>query len=120
MSDPTHDHHGQHAPHGDSFYVKIYFALMVLFAISVLGPTLEIAAVTLVTAFGVAIVKAGLVAANFMHLNTERRYIWYMLLAMLAFVLVFFAGVAPDVMQHSGTNWEKVAEVEVPPQPALH
>lgn len=100
-------------------YVKVYLALLVLFAISVLGPVLGIAAVTVVTAFGLAAVKATMVAGYFMHLNVERRYVWYVLLLMLAFVLVLFAGVAPDVMQQSGTNWRHDSGF-VPPTPPLH
>jgi len=33
--------------------------------------------VTLITAFGIALVKAYLVAKNFMHINVERRFIPY-------------------------------------------
>jgi hypothetical protein len=59
-------------------------------------------------------VKAYLVAKNFMHLNIEKRYISYMLGTMLMFMLLFFAGTAPDVMKHKGKNWENVAaEAEV-------
>ena len=70
--------------------------------------------ITLITAFGIAIVKAYLVAANFMHLNIEKRYITYLLSTMLMLMLLLFAGVAPDVMEHKGQNWENVAaEAEV-------
>lgn len=89
-------------------YVKIYIVLLALFAISVLGPTLGITTVTIITAFGVAVVKATMVAAYFMHLNIEKRYVWFLLLTMLAFMVVLFAGVAPDVTQHRGQNWAKV------------
>jgi hypothetical protein len=41
---------------------------------------------TLITAFGIAIVKALIVAAFFMHLNVEKKYIWYVLLTMLTAV----------------------------------
>jgi caa(3)-type oxidase subunit IV len=86
-------------------YVKIYLVLVVLFLISVLGPTLEIKEVTIITAFGIAIVKATMVAAYFMHLNVEKRYIWYLLLTMLVLVAVLFAGVSPDVLKRGGENW---------------
>lgn len=105
------------APHTN--YVKIYVILLVLFAISVLGPTLGIEAVTLITAFGLAVVKATLVAGYFMHLNVERRYIWYLLLGMLVFMLVLFAGVSPDVLKSSGQNWRDVSGF-VPPTPPAH
>jgi caa(3)-type oxidase subunit IV len=60
-------------------YVKIYITLVTLAAMSMLGPTLGIPALTLITAFGIALVKATMVAAYFMHLNIERRYIWFLL-----------------------------------------
>jgi 4-alpha-glucanotransferase len=37
-----------------------------------------------------------------------------MLATMLTLMLLFFAGVAPDVMEHKGQNWENVAaEAEI-------
>ena len=109
--------------HGQGYYVKIWAILLVLLILSVLGPIvaphlafgfLEAWMITLMTAFGIAVVKAYLVAANFMHLNIEKRYITYLLTTMLMLVLLFFAGTAPDVMEHAGQNWENVAaEAEV-------
>ena len=97
----------------DTSYVKIWAILLVLLAVSIAGPTLEIKIVTLLTAFGIAIVKAYLVAKNFMHLNIEPRFAVYLLCTVLVFMLLFFAGSAPDVMKHEGTNWVKPAvEVE--------
>ncbi|MGB5702244.1 MAG: cytochrome C oxidase subunit IV family protein [Polyangiales bacterium] len=118
MAEHTEDH-----DHGQAHYVKIWAVLLVLLVISILGPILaphiEIGFMkawmwTILFAFGIAVVKAYLVAANFMHLNIEKRYISYMLATMLMFMLLFFAGVAPDVMRHKGQNWENVAaEAEI-------
>jgi caa(3)-type oxidase subunit IV len=88
-------------------YVKIWAILLVLLVLSVLGPELGIREVTLFTAFGIAVIKAYMVAKNFMHVNLERRYVAYMLLTGLLFMLLFFAGAAPDVMKAEGVNWEK-------------
>ena len=96
-----------HAEHPHVNYVRIWQILLVLLVISVLGPFLEIQVVTLITAFGIAIVKAYLVAKNFMHLNVEPRYAVYLLVTMLMLMLLFFAGTAPDVMKDSGSNWIK-------------
>ncbi len=111
--------HQDHAgDHGQAFYVKIWAILLVLLILSVLGPVvaphvafgfLEAWMITLMTAFGIAFVKAYLVAANFMHLNVEKKYISYLLGTMLMLMLLFFAGTAPDVMEHQGQNWENVA-----------
>ena len=61
-------------------YKKIYFTLLGLLVVSVAGPFLGIVWVTLMTAFGIALVKANLVIQNFMHLKSERRLIKWMLL----------------------------------------
>jgi caa(3)-type oxidase subunit IV len=63
--------------------------------------------VTLITAFGIAIVKAYLVTKHFMHLNIEKRWVTWILVAMIAFMVVMFGGVAPDVMKHTGHHWDK-------------
>lgn len=100
--------------HGDSHYVRIWGALVGLLVVSVVGPMLGHPILTLLTAFGIAIVKAYLVARHFMHLGIERRWVGWMLLAMVAFVGLFFAGTAPDVLKHEGHNWRNdAAEREV-------
>lgn len=95
-------------------YRKVYFWLCGLLVVSVVGPMFGIQAVTLITAFGIACVKAYLVARNFMHINIARRYVTYLVATGLVFMLLFFAGTAPDVMKPSGTNWVKPGWVEVP------
>jgi len=91
--------------HGN--YVRIWAILCVLLAISIVGPFFGVRIVTLLTAFGIAIVKAYLVAKNFMHLNVQPRYVMFMLATSLAFLFLFFAGSSPDVMQHEGSGWTK-------------
>jgi caa(3)-type oxidase subunit IV len=117
MSDPGHSATAGSAaaahPHPD--YVKIWAILLLLLVISVLGPMLGVFWITLVTAFVVAVIKALMVAAYFMHLNIERVYIKYLLLTVLLLMLVFFAGVAPDVMKRGGTNWEHVPPASTAP-----
>jgi caa(3)-type oxidase subunit IV len=104
--------HVEHHEHGADFYVKIWGVLLVLLVISLLGPELEIKIVTLITAFGIAFVKAYLVIAHFMHLNVEKRIIHYMLVVTCGLMGVFVFGVAPDVHKHEGANWENVAAKE--------
>ena len=86
-------------------YVKIWGILLVLLAISIAGPMLEIKVVTLITAFGIAGVKAYLVITKFMHLNTEKPIILMLFGVCLAFMLLLFAGTSPDVLNHEGQNW---------------
>jgi caa(3)-type oxidase subunit IV len=110
-----HVDHGHHpeAHHDHPNYIKIYWILLALLVVSMVGPELEIQAVTLITAFGVALVKAYLVVKNFMHLNLEKRYVVYMVSTCLIFMLLFFAAVAPDVMKQEGSGWIK-PKVNVP------
>ena len=91
--------------HAHPNYVKIWFWLVILLVISTLGPMLEIPVITLITAFGIAVVKAFMVAANFMHLKFEKHIIWFMMMMSLILLRVFFFGVAPDVMQTVGDQW---------------
>ena len=86
-------------------YVKIWYWLLVLLAISVAGPMLEVPAITLITAFGIAIIKSFLVAANFMHLKFEKKIIWLLLILALCLLGVLFFGTAPDVMMTEGDQW---------------
>ena len=112
--------HAAHAEHGTNFYVKIWAILLVLLVVSVLGPELGIKWVTLLTAFGIAIVKAYLVAVNFMHINLTPRYVIYAVATALVFMLLFFAGTAPDVMKSSGHNWKKPAWIQAEADYAAH
>jgi caa(3)-type oxidase subunit IV len=86
-------------------YVKIWAILVVLLVVSVLGSMVHIRGVVLLAAFGVAFVKAFLVAKNFMHINVEKRWVPYLLVVCLLFIVILFAGVSPDVMKHSGLHW---------------
>ncbi len=90
-------------------YTKIYFTLLALLAVSVAGPFIGIQWVTLVTAFGIALVKANLVIQNFMHIRVEKSWIKWMLSFSILMILLLFYGVAPDVMRHEGQNWTNVA-----------
>ena len=106
--------------HGPSHYVKIWAILTVLLFVSICGPMIGIRSITLITAFGIAIVKAVMVASEFMHLKLERAYVSYILLTMLLLMAVFFFGVAPDVMTGGGQNWVRLPILEAPAQGNEH
>src|SRR6202158_2565420 len=101
MTTEAHVHHPN--------YVKIWAILVLLLIVRVLGSMSHMREIVLVAAFGVAVVKACLVAKNFMHVTVEKRFVPYLLLVCLAFMVILFAGVAPDVMKHAGLNWSKDA-----------
>ena len=105
---------GAEDDHGHTNYVKIWVWLVILLVISVAGPFLEIFWLTMVTAFGIACVKAYMVARYFMHLSMEPRFVTYIVVTALVFMLLFFAAVAPDVMAPEGTQWLKPSWIEPP------
>ena len=112
--------HSGHAPHRN--YVKIWAILLGLLVVSVAGPMVGIPLVTLITAFGIALVKAYLVAKNFMHLDVEKPIVHWALAVALALMVLLYAGVAPDVERQQGQHWQKrkVVEQTPPPDRDLH
>ena len=106
-------------------YVRVYALLLVLLAVSIVGPwvgeTLDMEVggfgrqfslgivITLITAFGIAVVKAWLVIKNFMHLTIERVIPKLFLAASVLLLALFWGGVAPDVQLHDGRMWENDA-----------
>jgi caa(3)-type oxidase subunit IV len=115
-----HTEHAEHAAHEHPSYWKVYFLLLGLLCVSVAGPMFGIKVVTIITAFGVAAYKAYLVAKNFMHVNVEKPFVTYLLLTVVVFMLLFFAGAAPDVMKRQGTRWEKPAWVQAHAEALAH
>jgi caa(3)-type oxidase subunit IV len=99
----------EHAAHPHINYIQVWGILVVLLVSSVAGPMLGHPVITLITAFGIACVKAYLVAKNFMHIDLEQRYISYAIITVLVFMLLLFAGAAPDVMKAEGSGWVKPA-----------
>lgn len=95
--------------HNPNKYRNIYLVLLVLLVVSIIGPEIGILWLTLVTAFGIAVVKATMVVREFMHLKDERKLVKWVLVTSLLLMLLLFAGVAPDVMRHEGRNWENLA-----------
>lgn len=102
-----HKHHGPHHP--ASYYVKTWAILCGLLVVSIVGPMIGIFWLTMITAFGIACVKAYLVAARFMHLNIEKRLASFIVIVALVLMSLFFAGVAPDVLKHEGDQWVNAA-----------
>ena len=101
----THVEAAGHGPHRN--YLKIWAILLGLLVVSVAGPFVGIRTVTLITAFGIALVKAYMVAKNFMHLDVEKPIIQWLMAVALVLMVLLFSGVAPDVMKERGRNWGK-------------
>jgi len=95
------------AAHAHPNYIKIWAILLGLLAVSLIGPEIGIPWLTVVTAFGIAIIKAYMVCADFMHLRFEKKIIWFLLLASVVVIgAVFFFGVSSDIIKTQGQNWE--------------
>jgi caa(3)-type oxidase subunit IV len=90
-------------------YVRTWAMLVALLMVSVLGSMCGVHWLVLVAAFGVAGAKSYLVARNFMHVTVEKRWILYLMFVCLSFLVMLFAGVAPDVTKHGGLNWSNDA-----------
>ncbi len=106
MSAPANaDAHG----HAHPSYVKIWGILLALLIVSFVGPFLGIRVVTLLTAFGIAVVKAYIVVRYFMHINIEKKYVAYLVGSMIVLMVLMVGAVAPDVMHHEGANWHNEA-----------
>jgi caa(3)-type oxidase subunit IV len=101
-----------HDAHAHPSYVKIWAILLGLLVVSVAGPFIGIRIVTLITAFGIAIVKAYMVARYFMHINIEKKYVAYLVGTMVILMLLMVGAVAPDVMHHDGANWHNQAAAD--------
>jgi cytochrome c oxidase subunit IV len=108
-SDAAHiDEHGtsDHAVDIDKHvrvYITVFVALMVLTVITVAISYLDLAVPTAVTvALFVAIVKGGLVAGYFMHLVSEKKLIYAVLIVTVAFFAVLLA---LPVLTHSNGYW---------------
>ncbi len=105
MSAHAASHASGHGHHRN--YVRIWMILVGLLVVSVVGPMFGIRVLTLITAFGVALVKAYMVAKNFMHLDIEKPIVGWMLAIALTFMVLMFSGIAPDVMKSQGRSWQK-------------
>jgi caa(3)-type oxidase subunit IV len=100
------EHAETHAAHHRN-YLMIWAILVGLLVVSVTGPMVGIRVLTLIAAFGIALVKAYMVAKNFMHLDVEKPIVHWVLATALVLMVLLYAGVSPDVMKNSGEHWRK-------------
>lgn len=81
-------------------YLAIWYWLMALVIVSVASASLLPKAQALVLIFAVAVIKAFLVARNYMHLKHEKAIIYAMAIVPLVFVAIFLFGLFPDFVYH--------------------
>ena len=103
--------------HHETNYVKVWALLLGLLVVSVVGPMAHIQVLTLITAFGIALVKAYIVAKKFMHIDVEKPIVHWILALALVFMVLMYAGISPDVGRDKGQRWEKTSGWHhLPPQ----
>jgi caa(3)-type oxidase subunit IV len=81
-----------HARH----YFVIWLWLLALVIVSVAAAALLPKLQAMILIFGVAVVKALLVARHYMHLKNEKAIIYAMVLVPLTFVIILLFGLFPD------------------------
>jgi cytochrome c oxidase subunit IV len=100
--DPTHDHAADIDRHV-RIYITVFVALMVLTVVTVAVSYLDLPVGTAVTlALIVATIKGSLVACYFMHLISEKKLIYAVLILTLAF---FIPLLALPVLTHANGFW---------------
>ena len=83
-------------------YVAIWGVLMAALVISLLLAYLEHAALAAALIYAIAIVKAGLVAAFYMHLKFEPRFVILSVTAGVVCLFILFAGLLLDIVHVYG------------------
>jgi caa(3)-type oxidase subunit IV len=78
----------------------IWYWLMALVMLSVGASMVLPKAEALMLIFTVAVIKALLVARNYMHLKHEKALIYAIALVPIAFVIIFLFGLFPDFVYH--------------------
>ena len=79
----------------------IWYWLMALVIVSVGASVVLPKAEALMLILSVAVIKALLVARNYMHLKHEKALIYAIALVPIAFVIVFLLGLFPDFVFHT-------------------
>ncbi len=84
--------------HGHPNYLLVYLILVAILGISLLAGYLGAKLLAVVLIFGLAVVKAGLVLANFMHVKFEPKIIWGIIGFAVLCMFFFYFGVFPDIV----------------------
>lgn len=90
-----------------SLYWKVFGALMVLTVVTVGVSYVGLGSASLIVAMLVAVVKAALVCAYFMHLKYDDRYHVFVFLSTLIFVGIFFTFTLFDLQSRAKLSEEQ-------------
>jgi len=93
-----HDEHVHITP--VDLLLKVWFALVVLTVVTVAVTRVDLGKLNLLTALGIATVKALLVALYFMHLRWDRPLNGVIFLTAIVFVAIFVGGALLDTLSY--------------------
>ena len=79
-------------------YVGIWALLVVLLVVGIAVGFVGHVVLSTILVFSVAAIKASLVAANYMHLKSEPRFVQVIVLAALACVVIALIAFVPDIV----------------------
>ncbi len=91
IPDPQTDYHG-HPKYG-----RVFLRLLLLAATSIVCGLLFPPAVSISIIFLIAVIQAGLVLRNFMHMKYEPLLIWIISISILFTLFMLFYGVYTDI-----------------------
>ena len=85
------EHNAEYVHHQVKIYIRVFVTLAVLTTVTVLASRAHFApALAIFIGLAIATVKGGLVASFFMHLKTEKRWIYGVLLLTAFFFVMLF------------------------------
>jgi caa(3)-type oxidase subunit IV len=82
-------------------YLVVWYWLIALVIVSVAAASILPKFQALVLIFAAAVIKALLVARNYMHLKNEKAIIYAIALVPLAFIIILLFGLFPDFVFHA-------------------
>jgi cytochrome c oxidase subunit IV len=85
-------------------YIHIFLALIILAGATALLSKLDLGRFNVTVALGIALVKAGLVAAFFMHLRESRHLIWIVGFFSLVWLSIMLILTSADYATRSWTQ----------------
>jgi len=105
MPDEPHGH-TEATPHHQVPYVLIFFALLVLTAVTVAIAFIKFPTelINVLLALAVACVKGSLVALFFMHLKFEGKLIYIMVIVPLILCVLIIFALIPDILMTSADS----------------
>ncbi len=102
-----HPHELHHHVAPKSLYIKILGALLFLTVVTVLVSEANLGPASLPVAMVVAVMKASLVVAFFMHLKDDHPYHLFVFLGTLLFIFIYFSFTMFDVQSRNALNDEQ-------------